>query len=291
MDIVITYVDGNDPLWREDYERCLNVPLLNKRYRDWGTLRYLFRGIEKYMPYIRNVYLVVSRESQLPSWISDKVIPVMHRDIIPSRLLPVFNSAAIEMFLHRIPGLGEEYIYFNDDIFPIMESRPEDFFRDGKAAVYMNCCLFAPNLYKKHTRNSDALAREAAGLQPSHIFLRPQHICAAMLRSSCAELYAKKEEQILSSVSPLREAHNLNQYLYSDYQYHCGRSFVKRISCKHISLAVKNSSDVRAQLENPTRKFMCVNDVDMSEERFLAERHQLLLAFSKHFPSASRFEK
>ena len=55
MDIVITYVDGNDPLWREDYERCLNVPLLNKRYRDWGTLRYLFRGIEKYMPYIRNV--------------------------------------------------------------------------------------------------------------------------------------------------------------------------------------------------------------------------------------------
>ena len=83
MDIVITYVDGNDPLWREDYERCLNVPLLNKRYRDWGTLRYLFRGIEKYMPYIRNVYLVVSRESQLPAWISDKVIPVLHRDIIP----------------------------------------------------------------------------------------------------------------------------------------------------------------------------------------------------------------
>ena len=66
---------------------------------------------------------------------------------------------------------------------------------------------------------------------------------------------------------------------------------MKRISCKHISLAVKNSSDVRAQLENPTRKFMCVNDVDMSEERFLAERHQLLLAFSKHFPSESRFEK
>ena len=128
MDIVITYVDGNDPLWREDYERCLNVPLLNKRYRDWGTLRYLFRGIEKYMPYIRNVYLVVSRESQLPAWISDKVIPVLHRDIIPSRLLPVFNSAAIEMFLHRIPGLDEEYIYFNDDCFPIMESRPEDFF-------------------------------------------------------------------------------------------------------------------------------------------------------------------
>ena len=36
---------------------------------------------------------------------------------------------------------------------------------------------------------------------------------------------------------------------------------------------------------------MCVNDVDMSEERFLAERYQLLLAFSKHFPSESRFEK
>lgn len=291
MDAVITYVDGNDPLWREDFERCTRQPLLDKRYRDWGTLRYLLRGIEYHMPYIRNVYLVVSRESQLPSWISGKVIPVLHRDIIPSSLLPVFNSTAIEMFLHRIHGLDEEYIYFNDDCFPVRDSRPEDFFRDGKAVVHMSRCLFAPNLYKKHTRGSDALARKAAGLRPSPLFLRPQHICAAMLRSSCEELYNKERDAILASVTPLREEHNYNQYLYSDYQFHSGRSVEGRISCKHISLAVKNASYVCRQLESPQRKFVCINDVDMSHERFLSERRQILEGFERHFPRKSRFEK
>ena len=40
MDAVITYVDGNDPAWRQDYLAAAgNEPA--KRYRDWGTLPYL----------------------------------------------------------------------------------------------------------------------------------------------------------------------------------------------------------------------------------------------------------
>ena len=66
MDIVITYVNGLDPVWQKDYEQHTNQPVLEKRFRDWGTLRYLFRGIEMNMPFIRKVHLVVSHESQVP---------------------------------------------------------------------------------------------------------------------------------------------------------------------------------------------------------------------------------
>ena len=59
MDIVITYVDGNDPVWKQDYEKTTRIPVMEKRFRDWGTLKYLLRGIEASMPFIRNVYLVV----------------------------------------------------------------------------------------------------------------------------------------------------------------------------------------------------------------------------------------
>ena len=55
MDAVITYVNGLDPVWRSDYERYTKVPVLEKRFRDWGTLRYLLRGIQKHMPFIRKV--------------------------------------------------------------------------------------------------------------------------------------------------------------------------------------------------------------------------------------------
>ena len=68
MDAVITYVDGNDPVWKQDYEKTTNVPVMEKRFRDWGTLKYLLRGIEAKMPFIRNVYLVVSHPSQVPEW-------------------------------------------------------------------------------------------------------------------------------------------------------------------------------------------------------------------------------
>jgi hypothetical protein len=117
MDIVITYVDGNDPIWKADYEKYTNVPVMQKRFRDWGTLKYLLRGIEVNMPFIRNVYLVVSHPSQVPEWVDqDGLKIVLHKDIIPEEYLPTFNCNPIEMHLHRIEGLDEEYLSSYGDL-------------------------------------------------------------------------------------------------------------------------------------------------------------------------------
>ena len=110
MDIVITYVDGNDPVWKQDYEKYTNVPVMEKRFRDWGTLKYLLRGIEVNMPFIRNVYLVVSHDSQVPQWADRANLKiVLHKDIIPAEYLPTFNSTTIEMFL-QAPHLREIWL-------------------------------------------------------------------------------------------------------------------------------------------------------------------------------------
>ena len=107
------------PFGSREYSRATNRPALAKRYRDWGLLPYLLRGIERYMPFVGRVFLVVSGESQVPDWAdTDRLHIVYHRDIIPERFLPTFNSTTIELFLHRIAGLGEEFVYFNDDLFP-----------------------------------------------------------------------------------------------------------------------------------------------------------------------------
>ena len=150
MDAVITYVDGNDPVWKRDYERTTDVSIMQKRFRDWGTLKYLLRGIEKQMTFIRNVYLVVSHPSQVPQWVDQSELKiVMHSDIIPEKFLPTFNCNPIEMHLHRIPGLDEEYLYFNDDLFPLLPFRREDFFRDGKVVMGCSRHILSTNMYKK----------------------------------------------------------------------------------------------------------------------------------------------
>ena len=292
MDAVITYVDGKDPRWQQDYLAATRQPALTKRYRDWGTLPYLLRGIQKHLSFVERVFLVVSRESQVPDWVDRTQLQVIyHADIIPAEYLPTFNSATIELFLHRIPGLSEQYLYFNDDIFPVGDLVADDFFPGGKAATGFSRHLLATRLYQRHTRRADRLARQALGLRPPLYFLRPQHSCTPMLRSACEEVFQKLTPQLLASITPLRAACNCNQYLFLDYQLLSGRGIVRRLSNQHLSLATVTPARLAASIREPRRKILCINDVEMSPARFATLREAMLAAFADHFPDKSRFER
>ena len=290
MDAVITYVDGNDPAWRQDYLAAAGKEPA-KRYRDWGTLPYLLRGIDRHLPFVERVFLVVSRESQVPAWVDrGQVQVVLHADILPAACIPTFNSTAIELFLHRIPGLAEQYLYFNDDFFPVGDAVADDFFPGGRPAIGFSQHLLARGLYKRQTRNADRLAREALSLPPRLRFLRPQHTCSPMLRSVCGELFAKAEPQLLASVTPFRTAQNINQYVFLDYALLSGRGISRRISNRHVSLAATTPARLAAAILSPDRTMLCINDVEMGPERYAALRQAMLSAFAARFPEKSRFE-
>lgn len=291
MDIVITYVNGLDPIWQKDYERYTNQPVLEKRFRDWGTLRYLFRGIEVNMPFIRKVHLVVSHESQVPEWINkEEVHVVLHRDIIPQKYLPTFNCNPIEMHLHCIENLDEEYLYFNDDMFPMLPCKPEDFFRNGKGILGMSRHWFASNMYKHICRNSDRLARKALELKTTCHFLRPQHICSPLLKSECEALYAIVKQEISQSLTPIRTKEDLNQYLFLDYMFLKGKLINKRQSKKHFSVGVASAKKLQEFITCPTHKLACINDVQLTEEKYIELRESILSAFKERFPQKSKFE-
>ena len=285
MDAVITYVDGNDPVWRKSFAQAVGVPAIEKRYRDWGTLVYLVRGIRRYMPFIRKIFLVVSGESQVPSWVSGSdVRVVLHSEIIPQRFLPVFNSTAIEMFLHRIPELDEQFVYFNDDMFPVRPTREEEFYVEGKSVIGFRKHLLHFGLYKQQTRNADLLARKALGMAPGLLFVRPQHTCSPMQKSACEEVYARIGDELDASISPLREKYNVNQYVFLDYLYYGGRTVKDAaISNLHLSLAVKSADQVCDAILNPRTSFVCINDVKLSEPQYLEMKTRILEAFEKKF--------
>jgi len=140
IDVVIPWVDDSDPAWRAERDKYLRrgSPKKHKlrnfdngadRFRSWDNLEYIFRGLEKYMPWVRKIHLVTN--GQLPSWLNlahPKLNFVKHSDYIPTEFLPTFNSHTIELNLHRIPDLAERFIYFNDDTFVIRPMKPSDFF-------------------------------------------------------------------------------------------------------------------------------------------------------------------
>ena len=139
IDIVISWVDGNDPEWRAEkaeWEKKIKGidpdVTADLRYRDWENLQYVFRGIEKFMPWVNKVHFVTW--GHLPSWLNTdcpKLNIVNHKDYIPEEYLPTFNSSVIEILFNRIPGIADQFLYFNDDMFVIQDCKPEDFFVNG----------------------------------------------------------------------------------------------------------------------------------------------------------------
>jgi len=137
IDFVITWVDESDPKWRKEFEfysakegRTINTDAC--RYRDWGTLRYWFRGVDKFAPWVNKIYFVTY--GHLPKWLNTdnpKLVIVKHEEFIPAEYLPTFNSNAIEFFFHKIEGLSNRFVYFNDDMFLIDSVSPDRFFKNG----------------------------------------------------------------------------------------------------------------------------------------------------------------
>lgn len=138
IDLVVLWVNPNDSYWVEQYNDCAKKE--NKksfetiRYRDYETLKYIFRGVEKNASWINKVHLILSSPSQIPSWINtscSKLEIHYHKEFIPINLLPTFNSNCIELFLHRIKSLSEHYILFNDDQFILNKIEENMFVRNG----------------------------------------------------------------------------------------------------------------------------------------------------------------
>lgn len=137
IDFVITWVDSSDPKWRKEFEYYSklegktvdNNPV---RFRNWDNLQYWFRGVENFAPWVNNIYFVTY--GHLPEWLNvnhPKLQIVKHKDFIPHECLPTFNSYGIEFYFHKIKGLAEKFVYFNDDMFLINNVQPDRFFRNG----------------------------------------------------------------------------------------------------------------------------------------------------------------
>jgi len=152
IDFVIAWVDGGDPAWQRERDRYgkmgektaveetgereksgVACDTRDVRYRDWDCLRFWFRSVEQNAPWVHKIYFVTW--GHVPKWLNGnhpKLEIVRHEDYIPGEFLPTFNSHTIELNFHRIPGLSEQFVYFNDDMFLLRQVSPGQFFRDGK---------------------------------------------------------------------------------------------------------------------------------------------------------------
>lgn len=280
IDIVIPMVFPQDAEWQAEYERAKGgaaSTLRHARYRSWDTERLQVECIRRYMPWVHRIHLLLARESQMQEWMRNidhswRCSIVFHREFMPKEYLPCFASPCIEMFLDKIPGLSEQFIYANDDMFPLSPLQPEDFFADGKP-----CHRFdeqpapeGPNLFERKCIFQTNMVGGPFGLHYKHTWLKAEHTFAPILKSSCREVWRRHGDEITRHLSPLKRTdRSVNHYVYMLYQRFAGLSIDRSPRQQYIGASTP-LADVRRAIADPQAGIVCINDngaVERWEER------------------------
>ena len=324
IDFVITWVDGSDPVWKEKRSRFRPAEAEDAgtiRYRDWGLLRYWFRAVEEFAPWVRRVYLVT--DGQCPPWLNrdhPALVVADHRDFIPEQYLPAFSANPIELNLHRLEGLAEQFVFFNDDMFLLRPVRPEDFFRKGLpvddailspvivsrkgdvGSIALNdMCLINSRFEKNRTIRQapakwfcpwygTALLRTLC-LMPWRHFpgFYNDHLPQPFLKSSYEEVW-RLERDILEEVCTHRfrdYQRDVNQWLIRYWQFAANR-FVPGSPGRGKDLDILRE-DVAGHIREQKSKMICVNDSAQIQD-FEQTRSRIEEAFRQLLPKRSEFE-
>ena len=328
IDFVVIWVDGGDPIWqakKAEYSKSVDTSKKSmnsvKAYRDWGTFKYWFRGVEKFAPWVNKVYLVT--DQQKPSWLnitSEKLVLVDHSDIIRKEYLPVFSANPIESNIHRIPGLSEHFVFFNDDVYLTSPVEPTDFFSEDGLPKY-NTALspIIPERYGTgHFQVNDmeivtsyfsrdeilkngkflSFKQGLKNIVKSLLYRNSKFICGFWenhlthpLLKSTMELVWEKETAILekTSASRFRNPSDTNVWLFKYWQIASGEYEVADPDLGGLFSLDNADSDFWKLLNSGKYKIMCINDGFnvQDEEKVMVD---FIKAMNQLFPEKSSFE-
>lgn len=328
IDFIVTWVDMNDPQWQEEFSKYSGRQdnekngVSDARFRDYGFLKYWFRGVETFAPWVRKIHFVTS--GQKPEWLDEsnpKIHLVSHRDYIPRRFLPTYNSVVIERYMHRIEGLADHFVYFNDDFYMTRPISPERFFLNGlprDIAVFQYNPAWSQwyhriknnlRIINRHFDKKEVMRQfHDKWFDPSYgsrarwnyllkhydkfITLRTPHNAQPYLKSTFEEVWAVAERELTeTSVNRFRALTDYTPELFRTWQI-CRGNFEPYNTyrdTKMFPLMIKSEQAIKA-IREQTYSLICLNDnVHIRNYEQVMER--LIAAFEQILPEPSTFEK
>ena len=325
IDFVITWVDGHDPAWQAKKAQYTGAESTegntDVRYRDWDTLKYWFRGVEMFAPWVRYIYFVT--DGQKPDWLNiqhPKLRWVKHTDFIPKEYLPTFNTNAIEFNLYKCPNLAEQFVYFNDDVFLISKTKPQDFFVNGLPCDRpgVGCCMptdffsYLPfnNTYllNRHFSLKKAIRKDWKKwfcYQPVKELLKllwygrhdaipgtnDQHIHISFRKETFQQVWEKEYALLHETCThKLRTREDVTDWCVRNWQlltgnFHPARPIGKAFSTSELD----RNSDALMYMRCQKGKVICLNDNE-NEKNYEEHKKMVIEEFERLLPHKSAFE-
>lgn len=323
IDFVIPWVDGSDPLWVEQFLKYKQdselVDSSKIRYRDWDNLHYWFRAVERFAPWVSKIHFITW--GHIPAWLNTsnpKLNIVCHEDYIPKEYLPVFSSHPIELNMHRIEGLSERFVYFNDDCFLVGKSQESRFFRGTKPCDMARLSIIPQssishivmnNVEVINRRHKKAITRDffkwlspryslcdivkTLTLMPWSSFagFQDSHMPQPFLKSTFEKMW-REENKLLDATcrNRFRSLTDVNQYLMRYEQLVCGEFHpVSMKDTKLDMLCEERIDQIAKYIEQGQYTLLCLNDSDDITD-FEAVKQRLNSVFDSLLPTKSSYE-
>ena len=319
IDLVYLWVDGNDPelkqkrlYWQNQYGAKVDPQATDKcRFIDNQELKYSLRSVEKYAPWINNIFIVT--DNQIPEWLNtnnEKIHIIDHKDIMPTEALPTFNASAIETCICNIKNLSEYFLFANDDMFFADYTEPSFFFTEKGYPIFrVGTAITNKHLadcnYFRMLKNAYILIEKEFRYKLNY---EPHHNIDAYRKSDfieCNKIFKNQIEK--TTFSKFRSDTDVQRVLYSAYSCARGKGKLKKISrldwnlpfykkvYKLITLNLKKDSAYFGAGDNRIFKkikqykpnLICINDYDfVTDDDRLSIKYKL----EKLFPEKSPFE-
>lgn len=293
IDLVVPYVDASDPNWQtvfNKYNKVKNTEAVNakNRFRGQGEFfRYFFRCIEKNMPWINNIFLLVMSGSQVPKWIDKTKIKIItHDQFIPEQYLPTFNSGTIEMFLQNIPGLSEYFLYANDDMYILKPLSKNAFFTEnmqGKINIIEDST--APNdsnrMWWQMCQNNHDLVFNTHHAIP---YFRLDHEFRPYSRTELKNCFECYQTKIYESISQFRSAKNLTCFLFNLFMLKNNTAVKANLDESYIC-STYSEAEIKKRLD---KSIVCLNDT--SETIDIYQLPVVTTYFKQNFTNKSKYE-
>lgn len=332
IDFVVTWLDPNDPEWQKQYEYYKDVKgdKGKGRFREMNIFQYWFRSVERYAPWVNKVYLITN--GKFPDWINkdnSKLVLVKHEDYIPKEYLPTFNSCTIELHMHRIKGLSEHFVYFNDDMLLNGPVTTTYFFKNGlpcddnketcfnvpiytkeeKFGIYMSM-LSNIGIVNAHFNRRETVCQSPKrwfgthlgfkGLLMSCILMKQRlfvgfsnyHTEQAYLKSTFEEVWEKEPEYLQDSCTRFREDVIANPYLFRYWQFAQNMFYPQKRRFETFHFFNRNTIDeIEKALLNPNIASICLNDSSLCpDDDFEFIDNRIIRLLEQKLPQKSSFE-
>ena len=315
IDLVYCWVDGSDTEWQRKRNNCLsqcNEKISNAtcRFRNNDELKYSLRSVEKYAPWINHIYIIT--DNQTPKWLNTdnpKITVVDHKDILPSEVLPSYNSLAIEYCMHKIPDLSEYFLYANDDMFFANPVSPDFFYTNKGVPIFR----FRHKVSKEPDSQYKTTIYNAIKLLKSHNYKVKEFISHHNIDAYTKSLIQNCHKEFFSEIdntihNKFRTSKDIQRIMYSYYAIASGQGIYKKVTkfdrnysifkqlfdrlfCKYNQDSIQfccESANILSKINKYNVKLICINDTNKTTDK---DRENLKTFLESYYGKKSEFEK